>query len=84
MRIKSNKIVFLGVASLILLMLFSCGNKMQEAEKLCDAGIRAAKTHDSLNEAAEMLLQSLSLQDENEPTELLAKTYEYISSIYWH
>ena len=84
MRIKSNKIVFLGVASLILLMLFSCGNKMQEAEKLCDAGIRAAKTPDSLNEAAEMLLQSLSLQNENEPTELLVKTYEYISSIYWH
>lgn len=84
MRIKSNKIVFLGVASLILLMLSSCGNKMQEAEKLCDAGIRAAKTPDSLNEAAEMLLQSLSLQNENEPTELLAKTYEYISSIYWH
>ena len=84
MRIKSNKIVFLGVASLILLMLFSCGNKMQEAETLYKDGIRAAKTPDSLNEAAEMLLQSLSLQNENEPTELLVKTYEYISSIYWH
>ena len=84
MRLKSNKIVFLGVASLILMMLFSCGNKMQEAETLCDAGIRAAKNPDSLNEAAEMLLQSLSLQNESEPTELLAKTYEYISFIYWY
>ena len=84
MRIKSNKIVFLGVASLILLMLFSCGNKMQEAETLYKDGIRAAKTPDSLNEAAEMLLQSLSLQNENEPTELLVKTYESISRIYWN
>lgn len=84
MRIKSNKIVFLGVASLILLMLFSCGNKMQEAETLYKDGIRAAKTPDSLNEAAEMLLHSLSLQDENEPTVLLVKTYESISRIYWN
>ena len=76
MRIKSNKIVFLGVASLILLMLFSCGNKMQEAEKLCDAGIRAAKKPDSHNEAAEMHLQTLQLKNENEPTELRAKPYE--------
>lgn len=84
MRIKSNKIVFLGVASLILLMLFSCGNKMQEAETFYKDGIRAAKTPDSLNEAAEMLLHSLSLQDENEPTVLLVKTYESISRIYWN
>lgn len=84
MRIKSNKIVFLGVASLFLLMLFSCGNKMQEAETLYKDGIRAAKTPDSLNEAAEMLLHSLSLQDENEPTVLLVKTYESISRIYWN
>lgn len=84
MRIKSNKIVFLGVASLILLMLFSCGNKMQEAETLYKDGIRAAKTPDSLNEAAEMLLHSLSLQDENEPSVLLVKTYESISRIYWN
>ena len=84
MRIKSNKIVFLGVASLILVMLFSCGNKMQEAETLYKDGIRAAKTPDSLNEAAEMLLHSLSLQDENEPTVLLVKTYESISRIYWN
>jgi len=84
MRIKSNRIVFLGVASLILLMLFSCGNKMQEAETLYKDGIRAAKTPDSLNEAAEMLLHSLSLQDENEPTVLLVKTYESISRIYWN
>ena len=84
MRIKSNKIFFLGVASLILLMLFSCGNKMQEAETLYKDGIRAAKTPDSLNEAAEMLLHSLSLQDENKPTVLLVKTYESISRIYWN
>ena len=84
MRIKRNQIVFLGVASLILLMLFSCGNKMQEAETLYKDGIRAAKTPDSLNEAAEMLLHSLSLQDENEPTVLLVKTYESISRIYWN
>ena len=84
MRIKSNKIVFLGVASLILLMLFSCGNKIQEAETLYKDGIRAAKTPDSLNEAAEMLLHSLSLQDENKPTVLLVKTYESISRIYWN
>ena len=84
MRIKSNKIFFLGVASLILLMLFSCGNKIQEAETLYKDGIRAAKTPDSLNEAAEMLLHSLSLQDENKPTVLLVKTYESISRIYWN
>ena len=84
MRIKRNQIVFLGVASLILLMLFSCGNKIQEAETLYKDGIRAAKTPDSLNEAAEMLLHSLSLQDENKPTVLLVKTYESISRIYWN
>ena len=32
MRIKSNKIVFLGVVFIFLLMLFSCGNKMRETE----------------------------------------------------
>ena len=84
MRIKSNKIVFWGVVSLFLLMLSSCGNKMQEAEALYTAGVRAAKTPDSLNEAAEMLLHSLSLQNEDEPTELLAMTYEKISRIYWN
>ena len=84
MRIKSNRIVFWGVVSLFLLVLSSCGNKMQEAEMLYREGIRAAKTPDSLNEAAEMLLHSLSLQNEEEPTELLVKTYESISRIYWN
>lgn len=56
---------------------------MQEAETLYKAGVSAAKAPDSINEAAEMLLQSLSLQDESEPTELLVKTYEHISRIYW-
>lgn len=83
MRLKSNKIVFLGVAFLFLLTFFSCGNSMQEAETLYKAGVSAAKAPDSINEAAEMLLQSLSLQDESEPTELLVKTYEHISRIYW-
>ena len=83
MRLKSNKIVFIGVVSLFLLSLFSCGNKMQEAEMSYKAGVSAAKTPDSLNEAAEMLLHSLSLQDEDVPTELLVKTYEHISRIYW-
>ena len=41
------------------------------------------KSPDSLNEAAEMLLHSLSLQDEDKPTELLVKTYEHISRVYW-
>lgn len=64
-------------------MLFSCGNKMQEAEELYRSGVSAAKVADSLNEAGEMLLHSLSLQDENQPTELLVKTYEHISKVYW-
>lgn len=56
---------------------------MQEAEEAYNAGVSAMKSADSLNEAAEMLLHSLSLQDENTPTELLVKTYEHISRVYW-
>ena len=56
---------------------------MQEAEELYKAGVRAAKSPDSLNEAGKMLLQSLSLQNEDKPTELLVKTYEHISRVYW-
>ena len=63
--------------------LFSCGNKMQEAEESYQSGVHAMKSPDSLNEAAEMLLHSLSLQDEDKPTELLVKTYEHISRVYW-
>ena len=83
MQIKRNNIVFLGIFSFLMLMLSSCGNSMQEAEELYKAGVSAAKSPDSLNEAGKMLLQSLSLQDEDKPTELLVKTYERISRVYW-
>lgn len=79
----SNKIVFIGVVSLFFLTLFSCGNRMQEAEALYKEGFIASKNPDSLNEATDMLLQSLALQDESKPTELLVKTYERISRMYW-
>ena len=84
MRKKSNKIVFLGVVSLFFLALFSCGNRMQEAEALCQEGYNASKNPDSINEATEMFLQSLALQDESKPTELLVKTYERLSRMYWN
>ena len=48
MRLKSNKIVFLGVVSLFLLTLFSCGNNMQEAEASYKAGVSAAKNPDAV------------------------------------
>ena len=83
MQTKSNKIVFLGILSFFVLMLYSCGNSTQEAEDLYKAGVSAAKSPDSLNEAGKLLLQSLSLQDEDKPTELLVKTYEHISRVYW-
>ena len=83
MHTKSNKIVFLGILSFFVLMLYSCGNSTQEAEDLYKAGVSAAKSPDSLNEAGKLLLQSLSLQDEDKPTELLVKTYEHISRVYW-
>ena len=83
MQVKSNKIVFIGILSFLTIMLGSCDNKMQDAEELYKAGVCAAKSADSLNEAAEMLLHSLSLQDEDTPTELLVKTYEHISRVYW-
>ena len=83
MQVKRNNIVFLGILSVFISFLFSCGNNMQEAEELYKAGVRAAKSPDSLNEAGKMLLQSLSLQNEDKPTELLVKTYEHISRVYW-
>lgn len=83
MQIKRNNIVFLGIFSFLMLLLSSCGNSMQEAEHLYKAGVSAAKSPDSLNEAGKMLLKSLSLQDEDKPTELLVKTYEHISRVYW-
>ena len=83
MQVKRNNIVFLGILSILISFLFSCGNNMQEAEELYKAGVRAAKSPDSLNEAGKMLLQSLSLQNEDKPTELLVKTYEHISRVYW-
>lgn len=83
MQVKRNNIVFLGILSVLMSFLSSCGNKMQEAEELYMAGVSASKSSDSLNEAAEMLLHSLSLQDEDKPTELLVKTYEHISRVYW-
>lgn len=77
------KPLYIVVIILSCLFLGSCSSIEQEARDAYEEGKELSTDDAKLNEAAEALLHSLSLQDESIPTVLLASTYEYISRVYW-
>lgn len=68
---------------LLLLGFAACQPHPNDAEQYFGEGTRLFQQDKKYNEAAEQFLRALSLQDEGKPTPLLARTYEYISKVYW-
>lgn len=65
-------------------IIIGCGNKNDEARKYYEEGELLVTKEQKWTEGGETLLHSLSLQDENQPTSLLALTYYYLSLVYWN
>lgn len=68
---------------LAIIAMGACSNKAEKAQMLYQQGEQLIKKDHKWTEAGEMLLGSLQLQDENEPTPLLARTYALLSKVYW-
>lgn len=68
---------------LAIITMGACSNKAEKAQMLYQQGEQLIKKDHKWTEAGEMLLGSLQLQDENEPTPLLARTYALLSKVYW-
>lgn len=80
------RFIFCIILSLSLLVQYACSPSTQDPETLIKEGAKMLNENenDKLNEAAEALLQALSLQDEKKPTQQLVRTYYYLSYIYWY
>jgi len=72
------------IQTLLLCMLTACTTSSEDVQQLVNEGTRLVTKDRNYNESAEMLLHSLSFQDESKPTELLVHTYEYLSHCYWN
>ena len=68
---------------LAIITMGACSNKAEKAQMLYHQSEQLIKKDHKWTEAGEMLLGSLQLQDENEPTPLLARTYALLSKVYW-
>lgn len=66
------------------LVLTACTSTSQDAQESFDQGNQLLIQEKKYNEAAEMLLHALALQDTKKPTELLTRTYEHLSRCYWN
>lgn len=81
---NKNLFYYIILAFAVSCTITSCRNEAgNSALESFEKGQNLAKNENKLNEGCEELLHSLSLQNENEPTELLAKTYLILSWVYW-
>lgn len=81
---NKNLFYYIILAFAVSCTITSCRNEAgNSALESFEKGHNLAKNENKLNEGCEELLHSLSLQNENEPTELLAKTYLILSWVYW-
>lgn len=81
---NKNIFCYIILAFAVSCVVSSCRNEAGDsALETYEKGMHLAKKENKLNEGCQELLHSLSLQNENEPTELLAKTYLILSWVYW-
>lgn len=74
------------IATLVFVatIITACGNKSDQAKEYYKEGEQLVVKEMKFTEGGEALLHSLSLQDETQPTPLLAMTYYYLSVVYWN
>lgn len=80
MRIKK---IHFTLSFLSLAFFFSCSNSSEEAKSSFEKGENLVLNDKKWTEGGEQLLHSLSLQNEEKPTDMLVKTYYYLSRVYW-